>query len=133
MRVLVATKDTQGQQPGDYSWAVDGELVTAVVAECASSDTCGCARGFPGLASSRATTTAMIVDRPELDADLLWEVVADSLERDGWSDHLCDDEFDDLVDHHLEIIQAVSSSYPVGTIVNRWGNNIFPRAAADAA
>jgi hypothetical protein len=133
MRVLVATTETQGEQPGDYAWAVDGELVTAVVAECRSPDSCGCARGFPGLASSRATTTAMIVDRPEIDNDTLWEVIADSLDRDGWSDHLCDDEFHDLVEEHLSVIGVICASFPVGTVLNRWGTHVFARAVADAA
>jgi hypothetical protein len=133
MRVLVATTETQGQQPGDYAWAVDGELVTAVVSECCSPDTCGCARGFSGLASSFATTTAVIVDRPEIDDDTLWEVIADSLERDGWAEHLSVDEFDELVDEHLTVIDLICASFPVGTVVNRWGTKVYARMSADAA
>ena len=52
MKVLVATKESQGELPGDYSWTVEGELVTAVVCECSSPKKCGCGRGFPGLASA---------------------------------------------------------------------------------
>ena len=60
MLVLIATNELQGTAPDDYAWTVEGELVTPVATECASADRCGCARGFPGLESARATTTAMV-------------------------------------------------------------------------
>ena len=64
MRVLVATSEGQGTQPGDYCWTVEGEIVlTGPLLECADPHRCGCGRGFPGLGSARATTTATVVDR----------------------------------------------------------------------
>ncbi len=70
MRVLVATSKLQGAASGDDSWTVDGEPVLAEpILECCRPQSCGCGRGFPGLASARATTTAMVVVRPELDRD----------------------------------------------------------------
>ncbi|MGH9133521.1 MAG: DUF7715 family protein [Ilumatobacteraceae bacterium] len=133
MRVLVATKESQGELAGDYSSTVEGELVSPVVLECCSPGTCGCGRGFPGLASSQATTTAMVVDRPELDRDELWSLLYDSLERQGWLQHLEPDEIEEVVDEHLECIEIVCRSYPVGTIVGRWGTKVWSRAASAAA
>lgn len=133
MKVLVATKESQGEAPGDYAWTVDGELVTPVGGECSSPSTCGCGRGFAGLASSRATTTAMVVELSELTRDQLWDAVSDSLERGGWADHLDDDEFDDLVHEHLSCIEIVCDSFTEGTVVRRWGSKVYdltpPRAA----
>ena len=82
MLVLVATNETQGQSSDDYSYTVAGELVTAVVTECESKD-CGCGRGFPGLASAFATTTAQVVDLPHL-TDGRPPRCALRLPRSGW-------------------------------------------------
>lgn len=120
MHVLIATDQSQGDHPGDYCHALQGELVTPVVVECGSPDRCGCGRGFPGLASSRATTTAIIVDRPDLDEVTLRTVIADALEREGWRS-LCNDHFEDLVDDHLGEIIDLVTVFPLGAIVRRDG------------
>src|SRR5688572_11664790 len=88
MLVLIATNELQGTAPGDYAWTVEGELVTPVVTECASGERCGCNRGFPGLASGKATTTAMIVDRPGVEVSDVRDAVYDWLDRGGWIDLL---------------------------------------------
>ena len=75
MLVLIATGELQGTQPDDYSFTVEGELVTPVAAECASGERCGCDRGFPGLASGFATTTAMVAERPGVTEDDLRDAV----------------------------------------------------------
>jgi hypothetical protein len=85
MLVLIATNELQGTAPDDYGFTVEGELVTPVAAECASGERCGCNRGFPGLASGFATTTAMIADRPGVTDDDLRDAVFDWLDRSGGS------------------------------------------------
>lgn len=128
MLVLVATNERQGTADGDYACTVEGELVTPVVAECASPARCGCNMGFPGLASARAITTAMVVDLPHISDALLREVVEDSLERDGWFDFVGEACRHELVDEHLECIAAVCSAFPVGTVVGRNGTQVFNRS-----
>lgn len=133
MLVLVATHELQGTDAGDYAHTVEGELVTPVVAECASGDRCGCTRGFPGFASSRATTTAMVVDRPHLSPIDLRIAVHDWLERDGWFELVEEEHAADLIDEHVEAIEAVCASFPVGTVIGRHGLRVFGRSVADAA
>jgi len=133
MLVLVATKLGQGELPGDYSWTVEGELVTPVAAECASGDRCGCRRGFPGLASSKATTTAVVADLCNLSSTDLRDAVFGSLERDGWFDLIAEEEADELIDEHLESIAAVCARFGVGAIVGRNGALVFERSIARAA
>jgi hypothetical protein len=153
MLVLVATNELQGASGDDYSHTVEGELVTAVVIECASGDRCGCNRGFPGLASSMATTTAMIVDRDGVTIDDLRDAVYDWLERGGWIDlleqtasdrgrHTGDDidEIDDIddiieamIDEHVEVITQICASYPAGTILCRRGHLVSARSMPSAA
>ena len=133
MLVLVATDELQGTAEGDYFCTVAGELVTPVVAECSTPDECGCASGFPGFASSRATTTAMVADLPHLTEHDLRDVVEGALERDGWFDLIGDDEVHELVDEHLECIEAVCANFGAGTVVGRHGSLVFDRSISRAA
>lgn len=141
MKILIATTDLQGTRPGDYHCTVEGELVTPVVGdlECASPDRCGCGRGFPGLASAKATTTAMVVEREFIGDDDVRDAVRSWLERCGWVELLAehgddpDAELDDIVDDHLDGIARVCDAFPVGTIVERDGTLIASRACRRAA
>ena len=128
MKVLIATRRTQGAMPGDYSWALEGELVTAVCVSCCRPDDCGCARGFPGLASARATTTAMVVDRPELDVGEFRDAVQDALARQGWLSGLDPDDAGEVVDDHLRVIALVCEHFEVGAVVGRHDSSVFIRA-----
>ncbi len=152
MLVLIATNELQGSVESDYAWTVEGELVTPVATECAAGEQCGCDRGFPGLASGYATTTAMIVERPGVtDADLR-EAVYDWLDRGGWIDlleqtstdrgvddhiHDIDDGVDDIVesiiDEHLEMISEICTSFPEGTVIVRRGHLVAARSHPFAA
>lgn len=129
MKVLIATTHTQGEQVDDYSWALDGELVYVPVDECSNPD-CGCDRGFAGMASDRATTTAMVVDRSTLGPADLSILLIDSLTRqgwlaDGWS--AANEEFVDLVWSRL---QQALEHFPVGSILERQGDVVRSRALA---
>ncbi len=128
MKVLVATRRSQGLEPDDYSWTVEGELVTPVVSEC-SSPTCGCDRGFAGLASHRATTTAEVIEL-DLDPAALREVVRCSLTDQGWLRFLGDAEAHELVTDHVETILEVAAALPVGTVVRRRRRHLWAVPAA---
>jgi hypothetical protein len=120
MKVLVATRRTQGLRPDDYCWTIDGELVLAgALIECASPATCGCGRGFPGLVSSRATTTAIVVERPEIDMPVLSSAIRDSLGRQGYLYGLAHHEADALVDAECARLTAITRAWPVGTVLER--------------
>ncbi|NND75992.1 MAG: hypothetical protein HKN44_13400 [Ilumatobacter sp.] len=129
----MATTELQGTAEGDYCWTVEGELVTPVVAECCTPDSCGCAAGFPGLASSRATTTAKVVDLAHLTERDVRDVIEGALERDGWFDLIDPADADELVDEHVECIAAVCASFPVGAVIGRRGTAVFRRSIAQAA
>ena len=153
MLVLIATNELQGTSPDDYSFTVEGELVTPLAAECASGERCGCDRGFPGLASGFATTTAMVAERPGVTEDDLRDAVFDWLDRTGWielfeqtaheraASH--DDEFDldgdvddlieSIIDEHVDCIHQVCSAYEVGTVVVRQGTRVMTRSMPHAA
>ena len=75
MRVITATTETQGCLDSDYSLTVEGELVHLGGS--------GDSNGFPGLASKKATSTAIVTDLPHMTPQLLREAVADSLAADS--------------------------------------------------
>ncbi len=153
MLVLIATNELQGTNADDYSFTVEGELVTPLAAECTSGERCGCNRGFPGLASSFATTTAMVVDRPGVTEGDLRDAVFDWLVRSGWIDLFeetarersdtnddlidpggdVDDLIEAIIDEHLDCIREVCSTYPVGTVVVRRGTLVMTRSYPHAA
>ena len=157
MLVLIATNDLQGTVESDYAWTVEGELVTPVATECASGERCGCNRGFPGLASGYATTTAMVVNRPGVTEADLRDAVYDWLDRGGWIDlleqtavdrsiaaghdgDLAIDEYDtidamvdSIIAEHLDMIHEVCSSFPEGTVVVRRGPLVAARSHPFAA
>jgi hypothetical protein len=157
MLVLIATNDLQGTVESDYAWTVEGELVTPVATECASGERCGCNRGFPGLASGYATTTAMVVNRPGVTEADLRDAVYDWLDRGGWIDlleqtavdrsiaaghdgHLAIDEYDSIdtmvdsiIAEHVDMIHEVCSSFPEGTVVVRRGPLVAARSHPFAA
>lgn len=126
MKVLVATNETQGLFEGDYSWTVDGELVYIQSVSC-SSPTCGCTRGFAGMSSSRATTTAMVVDRPEIGIAELTGALTDSLERDGWLTHISPHEGDEMIAELLTTLANITEPSRPGSVVRREGDYAFVR------
>lgn len=116
MKVLVATAQTQGARANDYHWATEGELVR--VGEVCRRDRadpdggCGCGRGFAGLNSHRATTTARVAEVPLTRPEYV-EAIRSSLQAQGWDPCACcsTDEADDLAEY--------VAGWPVGTIVER--------------
>ncbi len=153
MLVLIATNELQGTTAGDYSFTVEGELVTPLAADCTSGERCGCNRGFPGLASGFATTTAMVAERPGVAEEDLRDAVFDWLDRSGWIDLFeetaaerstgggnafdpdgdVDDLIESIIDEHVECIHEVCSTYPVGTVVVRRGTLVMMRSYPSAA
>jgi hypothetical protein len=116
MKVLVATARTQGDRRGDYNWCIEGELVR--IGEVCAEDRadpdggCGCGRGFGGLGSHRATTTAMIADLAITREEYV-EAIRSSLQAQGWDPCACCsvDEADELA--------ALVVDWPVGAVVER--------------
>jgi hypothetical protein len=153
MLVLVATNELQGSDPDDYSFTVEGELVTPLAAECASGERCGCNRGFPGLASGFATTTAMVVERPGVTEDDVRDAVFDWMDRCGWIDLFeqaareradandgvvdpnddVDDLIESIIDEHMDCIHAICRTCPDGTVVTRRGTLVTTRSHPFAA
>lgn len=152
MLVLIATDELHGPStPTDHHCAVDGELVAPVVLDCPDEHCDVCSRGWIGLVSHGATTTAMVVDRPGVTESILSERIHGWLDCAGAVDaivqavekgeyEVAGEVFDDpvaavaeLVDAHLEEISEICATYEVGTMLSRMGQLVAPRAWSDAA
>jgi len=87
MKVLTATRDTQGWRDDDFCWTVEGELVLFAPIECGHGyvdDGCGCRRSMAGVVSHRATTTVKVVERNDLDPHTYCTFIADALASMGY-------------------------------------------------
>lgn len=126
MKVLVATTATQGMFEDDYCWTVDGELVYIQAVSC-SDPLCGCTRGFAGLSSARATTTAVVVDRPELQIGDLADALTDSLERGGWLNGSSENETVEMVGELLTMLVNITEPAEPGSVVRRNGDLAYVR------
>lgn len=122
VKVLVATRRTQGARENDFFWGVPGELV--MLGEVCRKDRddpdgrCGCGRSFSGLGSDRAMTTAEIADL-DVDHDELVSAVAAALDRQGWgAEH---------ADEVVEEICSIGDTFPAGTVVGRRLDHVIAR------
>ena len=124
MKILVATGLTQGTNPKDYHYCVEGELVW--IQEPCDRDVndpsgpCGCGRGFAGAASHRATSTAMVIESEMTRADVVL-AFSTSLPDGGWPIGWAED----VADDNLEI----AAQLPSGAIITRDRDQFFLRGA----
>ena len=131
MKLLVATGEGQGGRPGDFDWTVEGELV--MIGEVCPTDRddpdggCGCGRAFAGLASHRATTTALVRDLPVTRSELEG-AVHDSLQAQGWlvGDGSADEET--YVRETVDELARFGSLWPEGAVIGRRLDVVYVRA-----
>lgn len=127
MYVLEATKETQGERDDDYVWTIDGELVFIPPLGCRTPD-CGCDRDFAGMTSHRATTTARIMERPDMDVDAYWDIVFQSMSDQGY-DIIGAEDLVDAVDELVRTAQILGASNGHGTVIGRTASAVFLRRA----
>ncbi len=117
MKILVATKETQGQRANDYSFVPereivgfghthDGELVDAP---------CGCQRAFTGTATDAATTTVKVIDSESTPEEFIDDIVAANAEF-----IFSTDAEEAFRQEALELLQT-ADHFPVGAILERRG------------
>lgn len=103
MKVFVACRPGAKKRPDDFSWTVDGELVSLPLDTCDCPD-CGCERAVAGLGSSKATTTFAVIDHPDLDAASYADAFSDAMRRQGWLKEAGDDGWvADWVGEHVRL------------------------------
>ena len=115
VKVLVATSAMQGTRYNDYNWCIEGELVLLLpVCRRDREDPdggCGCGRGFAGMNSHRATTTAMVRTLAGFSRADYAEAVRSSLEAQGYNHHAAPR----LTDYLLDVVEDL----PDGVVVEK--------------
>jgi len=125
MKVLVATKEGQGERKNDFFWTDEGEVVHFGF-ECTSETVdggCGCARSMVGLNSKKATTTMKVTKVGSTKKDLItrlkvhymldFKMEADRAER--------------IATEELEDLREIVKGIPIGTVLEKRGEAFFRR------
>ncbi len=122
MRLLTATREAQGELPGDFSFTVEGELVLPNDVICARDrgnpdGGCGCGRSFVGLGSRKPTTTALVRDLDVSPAELRTAVEDFQVARGLGPDVIGTAEFEEVVEAELGLLERISRSVPADAVV----------------
>jgi hypothetical protein len=130
IKVLVATKETQGERKNDFFFANEGELV-GFCSECDGGgvdDKCGCHRSMSGFESNKATTTMKVVEM-NITKDEFAKKLRESLEKSGWLKLMTKKEADAWVKEDTDVLLVAIDPFPVGSIVEKRGDKIQSRTA----
>ena len=131
MRVLRATTATNGDVAGDYAAGVPGELVyLGLVCATDRKDPdggCGCGRGFSGLNSARATTTAVVADVPLSETEVR-EAYRSGLTAQGWiNPRMSETEVGEFLDEVVGVVTHIAEHFQVGTVLGRRLDQVVSR------
>lgn len=122
MRVLVATRQTQGDRDGDFSETIEGELVfdAGPCEQSVREETwdCICSIGFLGLASGEFTTTAVVANLT-VAPQAFERLFRESLGAEG----ICAECAADMA----RSARMLALRWPVGTVIERHQRDIRPR------
>jgi hypothetical protein len=123
MKVLVATRRSQGARELDFDDCVEGELVwiTTPCGRGRSPDHayCSCSIMFVGVASFGMTTTAMVTDLEAMTPERYEESLADALQGvRGLDGHVAET---------AAGLAGVAEALPTGTVLERFNSWLQPR------
>ena len=121
MKVLVATKKTQGQRDNDFFWTDEGEIVYPGMI-CGTDERygpdggCGCGRAVAWIDTHKATTTFEVADLA-ISEDEYRARLADSLIGGGWGEDR--ESVKSLLDSVLSEVAEITEEFEVGAILER--------------
>ena len=128
MKILIATKEKQTPTRKDFCWTKENEIVKFPAFECSNSCTCGCDRSWVGTESSRATTTAKVIESP-ITVEGLAGIIYNSMVKEKWiREDTTDITKKDIMKQcriYAKGISKIASRRKVGTIVCRQGIRVF--------
>ena len=127
IKVLVATKETQGRRGNDFCHAKEGDLVR-YGSECDGEGVdgkCGCRRALVGLHGG-ATTTMLVVER-DMTLDQFRGEIRAGLTRDGWLSFGTDEDHAKFVADETADILKIADLFKVGSIVEKRGDTFRHR------
>lgn len=123
MKVLVATKETQGQRKNDFCHVPEGELVT-FGSECDNEPVdgkCGCKRALVGMKCHKATTTFKVVDK-RMTPEEYREALIASMKDAGWWD-LMNGKEQKILKQDMAGLLNLTEHFQEGDILEKRGND----------
>lgn len=138
MKVLVATRQTQGRRENDFSWTIEGELVIFPPLECSCGeidDGCGCRRSMAGLTSHRATTTVKVAEIENLDPEIYQGLIVQGLKDQGYVENemLSSADVIGWLRDATSDLMIIAKTFDAGTVLERRGGWLYVREKVDQA
>ncbi|WP_448626284.1 DUF7715 family protein [Geodermatophilus sp. URMC 64] len=123
MKLLTATRESQGEREGDFCYATEGELVLLGLV-CATDQAdpdggCGCGRAFSGMSSLKATTTALVRDLGLSVDDVRLAVESHYTSAGLSADVIGTEQFAELVSATVDEMVVGGGWWPEGTVGGR--------------
>ena len=128
MKILVATRDTQGARRNDFCHAQDGEVLFHGF-ECDKERVdgpCGCKRSFSGMTTLKAATTFKVVEA-EITRAQFTERLTDALVKGGWFNRPLDTGDATVLSSITGMMLGIADAFPAGTVLERRGKKIVAR------
>ncbi len=120
MKVIVATKKTQGQRPRDFSFVPEGEAVIVSDCDCLH-EGCECSRSMVGVKCGKGTTTMMVVESG-MGREEYRRLIKEA--NKGYEALGVDESvFDEQADALLEL----AMKFPTGAVIERDGDDFNQR------
>lgn len=135
MKVLTATKETQGQRKNDFCWTEEGEIVRFFVMECdgeTADGRCGCKRCMCGTISNKTTTTMKIEER-DLTMWDLENIMLKSLKESGWIKEVYSEEDEQWAREMAIDNNKIAEAFEVGMVVEKRGRKFQERHSDEKA
>ncbi len=119
MKVLVATRATQGARARDFTDCINGELVW-VIDPCPTSlrnpnGRCCCGRSFTGMSSDGSTTTAVVREIADFSRADYESALSACFDAKGW----CPCCSSRTVAEYVDDLIAIAAPWPVGAVIGR--------------
>jgi len=128
IKVLVATKISQGVRKNDFCFCEENELLYSGM-ECDKESVdggCGCKRSMAGIRGLKATTTMKVI---ELEKSVNWykNQIKKSLEKGGWLSLMTIKEAENNISETVTMLLDLAKKLKVGAVYERRGNSINER------
>jgi hypothetical protein len=127
MKVLVATKESQGVRSNDFNFVPEGELVKFSF-ECDDDGidgNCGCKRSMSGMVTHKGTTTMKVIDLKITEEQII-KVLTESYKKGGWYKALGKGAKAAILDEVKELL-SIAKHFPLNTIIEKRGDDIQAR------
>jgi hypothetical protein len=122
MKILVATKEKQGNRSNDFSWAKEGEMVKFGF-ECDGETidgNCGCRRSLVGFDTAKATTTFKVVNK-NLTKEKYKRLLLKSEKKAGFL------HTKEAINGAVDELLRIANNFTIGDVLEKRGNQILLR------